>query len=92
MAGVAREVAEETGLEIAADLLELVHHKIYSDLRKDLVFRANLDHAEPNVAISWEHDQLFWLTPEELVRQPIPDGVDPYYEIALEYVRGLLNN
>jgi 8-oxo-dGTP diphosphatase len=83
----AREVLEESGLQLPASSLHLVHQTQAPSGTVELVFVGKLANAHPKVTLSWEHDQFEWLTAEQLLSKPIPAGVDNYYKTALEYLR-----
>ncbi|MBL8159640.1 NUDIX hydrolase [Candidatus Saccharibacteria bacterium] len=84
---VAREVFEETGLIIDASTLRLGHEDIRPVTNCHYqTYIGRLPEKEPDVAISWEHDQHRWLTPREFVNDELPDGVDPHYRMAVEFL------
>ena len=83
---VAREIDEETGLNVPGSSLQCVLTKQIDDETKHLVYIGSIMDTSPTIVLSWEHEAFKWLSPEELVRQPIPAGVDSYYMTALSYL------
>lgn len=75
----ARELKEETGIEVDQKDLELVY--AFSRLAKpDLSISGYIFHVvvdSPEVSLSWEHDKYWWKTKEELTglrwRDPYPE-------------------
>jgi 8-oxo-dGTP diphosphatase len=86
-AAVAREIDEETGLTVPTSSLQCVLTKQIDDETKHLVYIGSIMNTDPKIVLSWEHEAFKWLSPEELVGQPIPAGVDSYYMTALSYLR-----
>lgn len=84
---VVREVKEETGLDLLAENIALVFEKQQDATTKHLLFKGTILESEPHVALSWEHDDYFWLTPSELQERRLSKGVDSYYEKVLEYLK-----
>ena len=83
---VVREITEETGLIINVSALEHVYSKCPDSNTKHLVYTAQLIQANPILVLSWEHESYEWSTLAELLDQPIPAGVDSYYETVLAYL------
>jgi 8-oxo-dGTP diphosphatase len=92
---VAREIVEETGLQIAVADLELVYagtEAYKAESRVRLLYIAWLGETKPQVTISWEHDQFSWLPASELPK--IEEEFHSFYHDALEYIQknGLLKS
>jgi 8-oxo-dGTP diphosphatase len=85
--GVSREVFEETGLTIDPAKFTCVHERQRADDRHYLLYAVTVNTVQPAVVISWEHDQSMWLTPEELLSKELPENVDSYYAMVVEYMQ-----
>jgi 8-oxo-dGTP diphosphatase len=92
---LAREISEETGLEIAVSDLELVYagtETYKTESRVRLLYKSQLRQTKPQITISWEHDQASWLAAAELPK--IEEEFHSFYHDALDYVQknGLLQH
>lgn len=82
---VARELAEETGIILEAEILNKIHsvqvssNKTYALLTADTL-------RNPEIILSWEHSDYSWKTIEEILNEPLPDGVDDYYQMVVDYL------
>ncbi len=84
-AGLARELLEETGLNVDMSQATLVHaatspHES-GDSISHLLYLATIDATEPEVNISWEHDQHAWKSLEELV------DFERAFQAGIEYAK-----
>lgn len=73
--GLAREIKEETGLDIGSDKLILIANYVEKFNNRDLsrmLFGVKIPGESPEVVISWEHDQYDWVELSEV------DLEDPY--------------
>ena len=75
-AAVAREIQEETGLSVNPNKLKKLFTKQYQQATH-VLFEAKLTEPDAKVALSWEHKDYRWITPEELKRLPKFPGADP---------------
>ena len=75
-AAVAREIQEETGLLVDPKKLKKLFTKQYQQATH-VLFEAKLTEPDAKVALSWEHKDYRWITPEELKRLPKFPGADP---------------
>ena len=82
----AREIAEETGIMISPSNLHEVYRKQVTPTKTYLVLEGTLPAGDPDMTISWEHDEYYWLTPDELVTAERPVGMDDYMGTVLEYL------
>lgn len=82
---VAREIFEETGLEVSPKMLELVFDKSPDDNLRHILFKAETSSQE--VTLSWEHSGYFWLTSEELVSQPLSLEADIFFKHMVEFLK-----
>ena len=84
-AAVMREIQEETGLLIDPNKLKKLFAKQYQQTTH-VLFEAKLAEPDAKIALSWEHKDYRWITPEELKRLPKFPGADPYYTDAVDYL------
>lgn len=84
-AAVAREIQEETGLSVNPNKLKKLFTKQYRQTTH-ILFEAKLAEPDTKIALSWEHKDYRWITPEELKRRPKFPGADPYYTDAVDYL------
>ncbi len=86
--GMAREVHEETGISLDANICKLfyAHTWIVPSGRSlsMLLYQAHFDHT-PDVTISWEHESYEWLSLEALLeRQDLEDTERQSIEYAMK--------
>ena len=84
-AAVAREIQEETGLLVDPNKLKKLFAKQYQQTTH-MLFEAKLAEPDAKAALSWEHKDYRWITPEELKSLPKFPGADPYYTDAVDYL------
>ena len=84
-AAVAREIQEETGLLVDPNKLKKLFAKQHRQTTH-ILFEATLAEPDAKIALSWEHKDYRWITPEELKRLPKFPGADPYYTDAVDYL------
>ena len=84
-AAVMREIQEETGLLVDSKKLKKLFTKQYRQTTH-ILFEAKLTEPDAKVALSWEHEDYRWITPEELKSLPKFPGADPYYTDAVDYL------
>ncbi|MFC2369766.1 MAG: NUDIX hydrolase [Candidatus Saccharimonas sp.] len=84
-AAVMREIQEETGLSVNPNKLKKLFAKQYRQTTH-MLFEAKLTEPDAKIALSWEHKDYRWITPEELKRLPKFPGADPYYTDAVDYL------
>ena len=84
-AAVAREIQEETGLSVNPNKLKKLFTKQYQQTTH-ILFEAKLAKPDAKIALSWEHKDYRWITPEELKRLPKFPGADPYYTDIVDYL------
>lgn len=82
---VAREIQEETGLSVNPKKLKKLFTKQYQQATH-VLFEAKLTEPDAKIALSWEHKDYRWITPEELKRLPKFPDADPYYTDAVDYL------
>lgn len=83
---VAREILEETGLEVASENLELANTNNPRIGSTQRIFTYTYDTSEPQVIISWEHESYRWLTTDEFMAEVIPVNADIYHHIVREHL------
>ena len=86
-AAVAREIQEETGLSVNPNKLKKLFAKQYGQTTH-MLFEAKLAEPDAKIALSWEHKDYRWITPEELKSLPKFPGADPYYMDVVDYAAG----
>ena len=86
-AAVAREIQEETGLSVNPNKLKKLFAKQYQQTTH-MLFEAKLTEPDAKIALSWEHEDYRWITPEELKSLPKFLGADPYYMDVVGYAAG----
>lgn len=78
--GAVRELQEEAGLSIQPEQLELVYAETFRSSKDGAsinrsIFFVEVD-GDPEVTISWEHDEYWWASASELqtmeIREPYP--------------------
>ncbi len=84
-AAVVREIQEETRLSVNPNKLKKLFAKQYRQTTH-ILFEAKLAEPDAKIALSWEHKDYRWITPEELKRLPKFPGADPYYTDAVDYL------
>ena len=84
-AAVAREIQEETRLSVNPNKLKKLFAKQYRQTTH-ILFEAKLAEPDAKIALSWEHKDYRWITPEELKRLPKFPGADPYYTDVVDYL------
>ena len=86
-AAVVREIQEETRLSVNPNKLKKLFTKQYRQTTH-ILFEAKLAEPDAKIALSWEHKDYRWITPEELKRLPRFPGADPYYMDVVDYAAG----
>jgi len=84
---VAREIQEETGLSVNPNKFKKLFTKQYGQTTH-ILFEAKLAEPDAKIALSWEHKDYRWITPEELKRLPRFPGAEPYYMEVVDYAAG----
>ena len=77
-----RETEEETGITLSGLKIMDVDSHYRSKYVISLIFEAKV--GNPEVKISWEHDQYQWVVPEELQKMDIPDKYKQAVAVAVE--------
>jgi len=83
---ISRELREETGLEIDVQNVRPVYEQKVNEKLLYLIYETKLPEL-PQVTVSWEHDQYYWLSAAALLSQNLPPAVDAYYAAVIEYLR-----
>lgn len=84
-AAVMREIQEETGLSVNPNKLKKLFAKQHRQTTH-MLFEAKLAEPDAKVALSWEHKNYRWITPEELKSLPKFSDADPYYTDVVDYL------
>lgn len=88
---VAREVNEESGIKIDADQLEMVFKRQHPTVLH-VLYVSHLNEERPDVKLSWEHSNFQWITIKDLLRLPLPRGVDKYYSDVIQYLKSSIKS
>ena len=83
---VACEVNEEAGITVNVDQLNKVFERQHPTVLH-VLYTSHLDEEKPDVKLSWEHSDFRWVTTEDLLDMPLPDGVDKYYLDVIQYLK-----
>lgn len=83
---VSREIYEETGLKIPAKKIKLLFNKKINNNLHHLLLITKINKKDPNLSISWEHCNSFWLTKTELLGRSLPKNADSYYKNVIDYL------
>lgn len=80
---IARELLEETGIQVEARELSQSAEKQMTDDKKYLLFTAHTDD-EASVKLSWEHESYRWLSKKEILEQYLPVKPDDFYLFVMD--------
>lgn len=83
---ISREIQEETGLMIDAELISEAHVKEIDDELTHVICKTFISASGPTIDLSWEHEGFEWLTLDELKTMERPNGADDYYLNVLEFI------
>jgi 8-oxo-dGTP diphosphatase len=84
--GIIREIKEEIGLDILPSKISLLFDKTVNASLIHILYGYQLDESEPSFTISWEHSSYIWVDEELLLKEKLPENVDPYYKDVIEYL------
>lgn len=89
---IAREIKEETGVEVDASVVSIVHGGTSkdSDGKGETHYylgRAILN-STPAIELSWEHEKHEWLSPDDLLKQMAKqtDATDTFWDYVKEHL------
>lgn len=83
---VAREISEETGIEINSNSLIKNMEKAYEAVTH-VLYSVVVESVKPKVNLSWEHQSYEWLNIDQIMSAELPSGVDVYYSDVVEYLK-----
>lgn len=86
--GLRREIKEETGLHVNIVKPIGVYDAIKSHIHLTVITYLCTCQTT-NVSLSYEHDEYYWLTSEELENFEMPGWLKKYYLIALEEYKNM---
>jgi 8-oxo-dGTP diphosphatase len=81
-----REILEEIGSKLNIQESDLVYTSHPPGHHKYFIYEASLD-SMPQITLSWEHDEYYWLTSEQILASKYPDDLDPFFAVVLEYLK-----
>lgn len=81
--GLHREVREETNLNVSIIKPIGVYDAIKSHIHMTIVTYLCICNSG-QVSLSYEHDECYWLTPEEVMKFDMPSWLKRYFEVAIE--------
>lgn len=87
-AALVREIKEETGLSLKPQECVLAFtgtEDWHNDSRIRMLYVVRLKQRQPEVTISWEHDQATWMAMAEIPK--IEHEYTPFYREAFHYVQ-----
>ena len=84
-AEVVREIQEDTALSVNPNKLKKLFTKQCGQTTH-ILFEAKLAKLDAKIALSWEHKDYRWITPEELKSLPKFPGADPYYMDMIDFI------
>lgn len=85
---VAREIKEETGIELDKGQLKALYtttHLINGKSYPTVLYLARIEGIKPEITLSWEHQSYEWAPMDRLPE--VEPQVAPTYREALDYVR-----
>lgn len=79
--GLAREIIEETGLVVSSEKLTLIYtltHDYFGRSISRFLYAARIEHEEPVINLSWEHEHYEWLPFHKIptFERPYQQGID----------------
>lgn len=84
--GIIREIKEEIGLDLLPSKIKLLFDQKINPELTHLLYSYKLDEAEPKLTISWEHSSYKWVNGDLLLKEQLPQNVDPYYKNVIDYL------
>ena len=82
--GLAREIKEETGLNVNIIKPIGIYDAIKAHIHMTVVTYLCEVTSREEVSLSYEHDEYYWLSPEEIKTFEMPNWLRRYYETAAE--------
>jgi len=90
LAGIVREVEEETGIILSERDLKLVYEKKIASPAVHQIYEAKAGLIRPNVRLSPEHSKYLWLTRADILDKHYPLNLDPFFTDVLTYLKSLV--
>ena len=84
--GIIREIKEEIGLDLLPEKIKLLFDQKINSKLTHLLYSYKLDEAEPKLMISWEHSSYMWVDEDLLLKERLPQNIDPYYKNVIDYL------
>lgn len=79
--GLSREIIEETGLAVSTERLTLIYtltHDYFGRSVSRFLYAVRVEHEEPVINLSWEHEHYEWLPFDKIpeFERPYQQGID----------------
>ncbi len=81
-----REIIEETGLDYDLTNTKLLISQLRSKDTNVILYSLLIKEANPKLTLSWEHDDYLWLSQQQLIAKTVPEPIDGFYEMTIEYL------
>jgi 8-oxo-dGTP pyrophosphatase MutT (NUDIX family) len=85
--GLSREILEEIGLEIPITKADLVYEKHIRTFDYHYIYLIRLEGESPKLNISWEHDEYYWRSIDEVIEGEYPDNLDLFFVEVVDYLK-----
>ncbi len=83
---IVRETKEETGLVLSLRKIKVLFDKKINDDLIHILYSYQFNDIEPQLIMSWEHSSYLWINQEQLLKEPLPRNVDPYYKNVIDFL------
>ncbi len=83
---IVREAKEETGLILSLTKIKVLFNKKINDDLFYILYSYSLNESDPRLIMSWEHSSYLWINQGQLLKEPLPPKVDPYYKNVIDFL------
>ena len=84
-----REIFEEIGINIPVETTDLIYQNQIRKNTEHYIYRLSLDDPDAEIKISWEHDDYYWQTINEVLNADYPDDLDHFMVEVIELLKTL---